>query len=430
MTFTDGFTYRDSVLTCDDIPLTDILRETKTPVYIYSLRAVLDRLEQHRNAFAGLNHHVCYAVKANPSLPLLQVLAQAKAGFDVNSRGELFRALRAGADPSRIIMTGVGKSREDIEDGLAAGIGWFNAESASECRLISEIASAHGSTATLLLRLNPDVDAGTHPYISTGESDHKFGLSAADIRSLAAQASWLPGVHIGGLAFHLGSQIFSALPYREALRHLMRTLEDITPLLELQHPVIDIGGGFGVPYEEDGESLDPGIIAEMLLDLLGPQSDDVTLITEPGRSLVANAGILVSTVEHVKPAHDRIFLVLDAGMNDLLRPALYNADHGIVPLRESLGTVTVFYDVVGPVCESSDTFARRYPLPELDRGDTVALLSAGAYGASMSSTYNSRPLAPEVVVLNGRWHLARERQPLEDLLRGERPFTAPEAPRA
>jgi len=425
MDFTDGFSYRDGALTCDGIRVADIVRETGTPTYVYSLDAVLQRYERHVAAFSGLRHQVCYAVKANSSLALLQVLARQGAGFDVNSRGELRRALAAGADPARIIMTGVGKSQRDIEEALDANVAWFNAESASECRLISDIAAARATTASVLLRLNPDVNAGTHPYIATGELDHKFGLSAADIRSLAAQTAWLPGVRIAGLAFHLGSQIFSPIPYHEGLRHLMRTLEAISDMLDLTHPVIDIGGGFGVPYDEDAEELDPGVIAEMLLDFLGPQAEHATVITEPGRSLVANAGILVSSVEHVKPSGDRMFLILDAGMNDLLRPALYSAEHGIVPLRESLGSVTVFYDVVGPVCESSDSFVRRYPLPEMDRGDLVALLSAGAYGASMSSTYNSRPLAAEAVVLDGAWHLARRRQSLDSLLQDERPLTAP-----
>ena len=425
MDFTDGFSYRDGTLVCDGIRVADIVRETGTPTYVYSLDAVLRRYERHVAAFSGLRHQVCYAVKANSSRALLQVLARQGAGFDVNSRGELRRALAAGADPARIIMTGVGKSQQDIEEALDAGIAWFNAESASECRLISDISEKRGTKAHVLLRLNPDVVAGTHPYISTGELEHKFGLSSADIISLAAQAAWLPGVHIAGLAFHLGSQIFSPIPYHEALRHLMRTLEVISDMLDLTHPVIDIGGGFGVPYDEDAEELDPGVIAEMLHDFIGPLTERVTLITEPGRSLVANAGILVSSVEHVKPSGDRIFLILDAGMNDLLRPALYNADHGIVPLREPLGSVTVFYDVVGPVCESSDSFARRYPLPEMERGELVAFLSAGAYGASMSSTYNSRPLAAEAVVLDGAWHLARRRQSLDSLLTDESPLTAP-----
>jgi diaminopimelate decarboxylase len=423
MLHAEGFSYRNGALYCDSIPITDIIRETGTPTFIYHLDSVLANWRRHLEAFKALRHEACYAVKANASLPLLQALAAEDAGFDVNSRGELYRALKAGADPKHIIMTGVGKSRQDILDGIEAGIARFNVESASECRLISDVATECGVVADILLRLNPDVDAGAHPHISTGSSVHKFGLNAADIRSLAAQASWLPGLRIVGLAFHLGSQIFSPEPYREALLLLITTLDDITSMLNLEASVLDIGGGFGVPYAEHEEALDPAVIADMAQRLLGDRAEHITLITEPGRALVANAGVLVSAVEHEKPAAGRIFLILDAGMNDLLRPALYNAHHDIVSLKEPQGgQTTVFYDVVGPVCESSDVFARRYPLPELKRGDHVALLSAGAYAASMSSTYNSRPLAAEVVVHEGRWQIARERQPLEDLMRGERPL--------
>ncbi|MBE0643819.1 MAG: diaminopimelate decarboxylase [Bacteroidetes bacterium] len=419
MTVADGFSYRDHELHCGSVRVVDIIRETGTPLYLYNLDAVLARFEQHRAAFASFSHRTSYAVKANSTLPLLQALTNAGCGFDVNSRGELHRALKAGADARRITMTGVGKSRADIEDGLAAGISLFNVESASECRLISEIAEAQGMVADILLRLNPDVETETHPYISTGEAAHKFGLSPSDIRSLASQASWLPGLRIAGLAFHLGSQILSPAPYAQGLRVLLKVLDDITPMLDRAPDIIDIGGGFGVRYDAHHGELLPGQVAAVLANVLGPREETWTLITEPGRSLVANAGVLVASVEHVKPSEDRNFLILDAGMNDLLRPALYQASHSIIPLRESDADMQL-YDIVGPVCESSDTFAVRYGLPSLERGDLVALLSAGAYGSSMSSNYNSRPLAAEAVVYEGRWHLARERQSLDDLQRGER----------
>ncbi|MCB2206588.1 diaminopimelate decarboxylase [bacterium] len=426
----DGFSYREGELHCGEIPLSRIASRVGTPTYVYNLDSIISRYRAHASAFGGLQHEVCYAVKANPSLAILQGLAAEGAGFDVNSRGELYRALRAGADPSRITMTGVGKSQADVSDAIDAGIAHFNVESASECRLISEIALKKNTVADCLLRLNPDVEAGTHPHISTGESSHKFGLSARDIHSIAAQASWLPGIRITGLSFHLGSQIFSPEPYREALLLLITTLDEIAPMLEMQRPVIDLGGGFGVAYNEEQQSLDLADIAAILQNLLGERTDAFRFITEPGRSLVANAGVLLATVEHEKPGKDRIFCILDAGMNDLLRPALYSALHDVLPLMEPEGgQTTVFYDVVGPVCESSDTFAQRYPLPQLRRGDRVALLSAGAYGASMSSEYNSRPLAAEVVVHNGSWLLARERQQLDDMLRGEHLLTASEESR-
>ncbi len=426
----DGFSYRDGMLHCGTISLTEIAARVGTPTYVYNLDSVVQRYREHVTAFEGLRHHACFAVKANSSLPLLQMLARHGAGFDVNSRGELHRVLRAGADPARMTMTGVGKSHADITDGLDAGVALFNAESASECRLISDIAAEKQMTADVLLRLNPDVGTDTHPHISTGESSHKFGMTAGDIRSLAAQSAWLPGVRIRGLSFHLGSQIFSPEPYREALLLLITTLDDICGTLDIPDPVIDIGGGFGVAYNDEEQTLDLGLIAESIRSLLGSRAANFTILTEPGRSLVANAGVLVTAVEHEKPARDRIFLILDAGMNDLLRPALYAAQHDIVPLREPEGgQTTVFYDVVGPVCESADTFARRYPLPQLRRGDLVALLSAGAYGTSMSSTYNSRPLAAEVLVHGNAWMIGRERQQMEDLFRGEHLLTEPEAPR-
>ncbi|MFA6233548.1 MAG: diaminopimelate decarboxylase [Bacteroidota bacterium] len=421
MTVADGFTYREQELYCGDVCVADIARETGTPLYLYNLDAVLDRYTKHREAFASFSHRTSYAVKANSSLPLLQVLAQAGCGFDVNSRGELHRVLQAGADPRRITMTGVGKSGADIADGLSAGIALFNVESASECRLLSDVAEAQGKVADILLRLNPDVETETHPYISTGEAAHKFGLSSADIRSLASQSMWLSRLRITGLSFHLGSQILSPAPYAQGLRLILKVLDDITPMLDRAPDTIDIGGGFGVRYDARHSELLPSQVAAVLAEVMAPREEAWTLITEPGRSLVANAGVLVAAVEHVKPSDDRNFLILDAGMNDLLRPALYQANHSVIPVHEKDAEMQ-FYDIVGPVCESSDTFAQRYSLPSMVRGDLVALLSAGAYGSSMSSNYNSRPLAAEAVVYQGRWHLARSRQSLADITRGEHPL--------
>lgn len=421
MSVADGFTYIDGELYCGSLRIADIVRETGTPLYLYNLDAILARFEEHRTAFAGFSHRTRYAVKANASLPLLQILARAGCGFDVNSRGELHRVLNAGARPQHIIMTGVGKSTADILDGLRAGIGLFNVESASECRLLSELAVQEGTVANILLRLNPDIETETHPYISTGEANHKFGLSPADIHSIASQHSWLPGLRIAGLAFHLGSQILSPTPYGQALHVLLQVHNDIVPLLGYAPDVIDIGGGFGVRYEEHQEVLTPTQVAAIIADVLSKHDEVWTILTEPGRSLVANAGVLISSVEHVKPQHNRDFLILDAGMNDLLRPALYQARHSVLPLRQFDQDMQL-YDIVGPVCESSDTFALRYPLPRLERGDQVAILTAGAYGASMSSNYNSRPLAAEAVFHQGNVHLARTRQSLGDLSRDEHPL--------
>jgi len=421
MTFAEGFSYHNGELHCGEVSIKEITYAVGTPVYIYNLDAIVARYHAHTEAFSQFRHLTCYAVKANSNIAVLQALARAGSGFDVNSRGELYRCMRAGADASSISMTGVGKTKGDIVDALNAGVARFNVESASECRLISDIAEDRGFAAEVLLRLNPDIETDTHPYISTAEASHKFGLSASDIRTLASQEGWLPGLRIAGLSFHLGSQILSAAPYKEALRLLLKVLDDIIPLLPVRPTIIDIGGGLGIPYTDRHSELHPRTVAMAVEDELGSRIDELTLITEPGRSLVANAGALVSTIEHVKPSALRTFLVLDAGMNDFLRPALYQARHSIVPLLEHRDEELEEFDIVGPVCESSDTFAIRYPLPvELCSGDQVALLSAGAYGSSMSSMYNSRPLAAEVVVTEGNWFVARERQSLDDMLQGER----------
>ncbi|MCZ7556256.1 MAG: diaminopimelate decarboxylase [Bacteroidia bacterium] len=422
MTFADGFSYRDGSLHCGPVRIADITRETGTPVWVYHFDSIVARYHEHRDAFAGLTHQTCYAVKANSSLALLRMLARAGCGFDANSRGELHRCLTAGADPTRIIMTGVGKSSADIAAALDAGIAYFNVESASECRLISELATRRGVRANIVLRLNPDIETDTHPYISTGEASHKFGLNPADIRTLASQESWLPGVRIAGLSFHLGSQLVSTDPYRDALRLLLKVLDDITPLLPEAPDVVDVGGGFGVPYAADESALSPESLADVIRDVLGDRAASIQLITEPGRSFVANAGALFCSVEHLKPsAPNRTFVILDAGMNDLMRPALYQARHAIIPVQRDENAEPMLCDVVGPVCESSDVFVAGTELPSsLQRGQLVAILSAGAYGSSMSSTYNSRPLATEVAVVGDAWTVIRERQTLDDMLRGEK----------
>ncbi len=422
MTFAKGFSYRDAVLHCGSVNLADIARETGTPTYVYNFDAVLDRYRAHRDAFSHLRHQTCYAVKANSSLALLQMLAREGCGFDVNSRGELHRCMKAGADASHMIMTGVGKSRADVVYALESGVGHFNVESASECRLISELASERGVVANVLLRLNPDIETDTHPYISTGEASHKFGLRPADIRTLASQENWLPGLRIAGLSFHLGSQLMNPEPYRDALRLLLKVLDDIMPLLPAAPLVVDIGGGFGVPYSDEEGELQPSTVAAVVSEVLGTRAQSLSLITEPGRSLVANSGVLLASVEHLKPSESRrVFMILDAGMNDLMRPALYQAAHGIVPLMADHEAEILEFDIVGPVCESSDVFAARYPFPSsIEPGQFVAILSAGAYGASMSSTYNSRPLAAEVAVSGSTWTLIRERQSLDAMMAGER----------
>jgi diaminopimelate decarboxylase len=414
--FADGFHYAGGALHCGDTPVAEIARACGTPLYLYNLDAIAARYRSYEDAFAGIDHLTCYAVKANSSLAVLRALARAGSGFDVNSRGELYRALRAGADPSRITMTGVGKTRQDIDDGLAAGILLFNAESVEECVRIDEVANSRGVIAVIVLRINPDVDAHTHPYIATGLAEHKFGLSAADAEAAIARIAALEHVQVAGFGMHLGSMLFDASPWIAGVGRLLAFIDGVGPAL--RHPVtyLNIGGGIGVQYGDAQGAFGPAALAASIAPLL-PRG--IRLLSEPGRFLVANAGILLSRAEYVKRNNQRSFLILDAGMNDLIRPALYEAYHEIRPVQLHPGRANVPYDIVGPVCESGDTFAVQRPLREVREGELVAIFSAGAYGATMSSTYNSRPFAAEAVRENGAWRLARARQTLEQMIENE-----------
>jgi diaminopimelate decarboxylase len=415
--FASGFSYRDGALHCGAVPVADVADACGTPLYLYNLDAIAASYAAYEQAFGSIDHLTCYAVKANSSLAVLDTLVRAGAGLDVNSRGELFRALRCGADPTRITMTGVGKSRQDIEDGIDAGILLFNAESAEECERINEIAGARGATASVVLRINPDVDAHTHPYIATGLAEHKFGLSIESADAAINSIVSLPHIRLAGFGMHLGSMLFDATPYTEGLRTLVAFIDRIRPRLRHEVTHINIGGGIGVPYRDDAENFKPAALANVIAREL---PTGVRLLTEPGRLLVANAGVLLTRVEYVKRNNLRSFLILDAGMNDLIRPALYEAHHEIRPVHLHSDRGRDAYDVVGPVCESGDTFAVRREIEEVRQDELVALFSAGAYGATMSSTYNSRPLAAEAIVSNGSWQLARQRQTLEHMLENER----------
>jgi diaminopimelate decarboxylase len=414
--FASGFAYRDGELHCGDVPVADVVRRCGTPLYLYNLDAIAAAHAAYEQAFAALDHLTCYAVKANSSLAVLDALIRSGAGLDVNSRGELFRALRCGADPSRITMTGVGKSRQDIEDGIDAGILLFNAESAEECERINDIAETRDVTASVVLRINPDVDAHTQPYLATGLAEHKFGLSIEDAVAEIDRIVALPRVRLAGFGMHLGSMLFDAAPYTAGLRTLSAFIARIRPRLRHDVTHVNIGGGIGVPYLDDDVPFAPQALADVIARELPA---GVRLLTEPGRLLVANAGVLLTRVEYVKRNNLRTFLILDAGMNDLIRPALYDAHHEIRPARLHPGRPVQSYDVVGPVCESGDTFAVQREIEEVRQDELVAIFSAGAYGATMSSTYNSRPLAAEAVVSEGTWLLARDRQSLEQLILNE-----------
>ncbi len=406
-------------LLIDDVPLNAIADAIGTPVWVYSASAIRRRYRTLDSALsdAGVDAHIHYAVKANDRLAVLRLLAAEGAGADVVSEGELRRAREAGIPAEKIVFSGVGKTERELRLALAEDIAQINVESAEELEMLSAIATAVGGTARVALRINPDVDAGTHAKITTGRAQDKFGIPYVDAAALYGQAAALPGIQPIGLAAHIGSQILSVAPYRTAfgrLAELARALRaDGLPV-----GVIDCGGGLGIPYRDEPAPLPAalaGAIRGALRDL------DVDILIEPGRWLVGPAGVLLSSVILAKNTQDSRFIVLDAAMNDLVRPAMYDAWHGIVPVSAVDAVAdTAPADVVGPVCESGDTFARARLLPPLGPGARVAILDAGAYGSVMSSSYNARLAAAEVVVDGGNWSVIRERESIADLWRSER----------
>ncbi len=401
-------------LACDGVSLEDAARAHGTPLFVYSRASVEDAYRAYDRAFASVPHRICYALKANGSHALLRILAGLGAGADIVSGGELRAALRAGFAPERIVFSGVGKTDPEIALGVERGIGEFNAESEAEIARISAAASAAGRTVRVSLRVNPDIDARSHPYISTGLRDNKFGVDIASAPDILRRARLLPGLEITGVQCHIGSQIADLLPLRRAAADLValsRTL--LAEGFALR--TIDIGGGLGIDYATDA---DPPVdaFAAAVLPLL--EGLPLTLLLEPGRSLVARAGVLLTRVVVVKESHGKRFVVVDAGMTDLLRPALYNAFHRIEPVTESGGAVSAA-DVVGPVCETADFLARGREMPAVEVGALVAIRDVGAYGFSMSSTYNMRPRAAEALVDAGALRLVRRRETFDDLVRAE-----------
>ena len=398
------------------VDLAALAQREGTPLYVYSTPAILARARALRSALAGLDAGICYAVKANGNRALLALLAGEGIGADIVSGGELRRATAAGIPADRIVFSGVGKTTGEIDAALQAGIARFNLESRPELDLLQARASALGAVAHASVRINPDVDARTHAKISTGKAENKFGVSIAEAHAwFDAGATW-PDVRLDGLHMHIGSQLLDLTPVREALARMAGAWRDLAAAGH-RLACIDVGGGLGVRYREGEQAPDAadyvGAIREALAGF------DGRLLVEPGRWLVAEAGVLLSRVLLVKEGASRRFLVLDAAMNDLLRPSLYDAWHDIVPLVGS-GRERLAYDVVGPVCETGDTFAIDRALSRCEAGDLVAILGAGAYGASMGSTYNSRPLPAEVMVDGGRYAVVRQRQDFDAMIAGER----------
>ena len=410
--------YQSGALNMDGVALADLALTHGTPLFAYSKAAMLAALQAYQRGFAGRNAQICYAMKANSSLGVLQVFAQAGCGFDIVSGGELARALAAGAQSEKIIFSGVGKTVPEMQQALGVGIGCFNIESEAELDVLSGVALAMGLQAPVSIRVNPNVDPKTHPYISTGLKDNKFGVAHDDALRIYRHAASLAGLKVVGIDCHIGSQILDTTPYLDAMDRVL----DLVALVEaggipLKH--IDFGGGLGINYSGDAPPEADALWALLLAKLDARGYGSKQLMIEPGRSLVGNAGVCVSQVIYTKPGEGKNFCIIDAAMNDLPRPAMYQAFHAIVPLQQASPVKEQLYDVVGPVCESGDWIGRDRAL-SVAPGDWVAVLSAGAYCMSMASNYNTRGRAAEVLVSGGAAHLIRARETAADLMRHER----------
>ncbi len=409
------FDYKHGALHVEDIPLSDIARDVGTPFYCYSSATLERHYRVFAEAFKAPETLIAYSIKANSNLSVVRTLAKAGAGADVVSRGELRRALTAGVPATRIVFSGVGKTRDEMAEALEAGIYQFNVESEPELQALSECAQSKNKQAPITLRINPDVDAGTHEKINTGRAENKFGIAWNKAREVYAHAASLPGIKIVGVDVHIGSQITALDPFEQAFKRVSELVKD---LRADGHNIqrLDLGGGLGIPYAAQGQiPPHPDQYAAMIARVTGGL--DVQLIFEPGRLIVGNAGLLVSRVIYVKHGENRAFVILDAAMNDLIRPALYDAHHDILPLAQPAPTAPYApFDVVGPVCETGDSFAQNRDLPPLNAGDLVAIMSTGAYGAVQSSEYNTRPLIPEVMVHGGQMAVVRRRPSYEDMM--------------
>lgn len=406
------FHFHHGVLHAEDIPVPELAAEYGTPLYIYSASTWLRHYQAMDSAFAGVPHLTCYSVKANSNLAILRLLAQAGAGVDIVSGGELFRALRAGVPAERIVYSGVGKKRHEIHEALLAGILLFNVESVQELERISEIASSLGKTARVSLRINPDVDPKTHPYISTGLRENKFGLPMDEALAAYTLAQKLPGVEPVGLDCHIGSQLTQLSPFIEALSRLMDFYRQLVARgISLRY--LDLGGGLGITYNTE-EPPHPTELGAAVAQAV--QGTDLTIILEPGRVIAGNTGILVTEVQYLKQNGEKHFVIVDAGMNDLVRPSLYGSYHRIAPVTERPDAPPLVADIVGPICESGDFLAKNREIPMVVQGDLLAVFSAGAYGFVMSSQYNSRPRVAEVLVHGDKHLLIRRRETYQDLV--------------
>ncbi|WP_458526658.1 diaminopimelate decarboxylase [Onishia taeanensis] len=413
----DHFDYRNGVMHAEDVPLASVAERFGTPCYVYS-RATLERhFRAYDEALGSHPHLICYAVKANSNLAVLNVLARLGAGFDIVSRGELERVLAAGGDPAKVVFSGVAKQEDEMARALTLGIKCFNVESLPELERLNEVAGRLGKVAPVSLRVNPDVDAGTHPYISTGLKDNKFGIPVDDALAAYERAAALPHLRVVGVDCHIGSQLTELAPFLDALDRLLVLLGRLEERgIRVEH--LDLGGGLGVPYQGERPP-EPFAYASALLERLASHGGrSLTLLFEPGRSIAANAGVMLTRVEFLKPGETKNFAIVDAAMNDLIRPALYQAWQAILPVDTRAARERATYDVVGPVCETGDFLGKERELA-IAPGDLLAVRSAGAYGFVMASNYNSRPKPAEVMVDGEAMHLVRRREHIEELWTGE-----------
>ncbi len=411
----DHFLYKNGVLHAEDVPVAEIARAVGTPLYIYSEATLLRHFRLFDDALSGMDHLVCFAMKSNSNQAVLKVLADAGAGMDVVSGGEYARARAAGVPGDRIVFSGVGKTEAEMRQALEGGIRQFNLESEPEMALLSGVAESMGKVAPVTIRINPDVDARTHEKIATGKSENKFGIPISRASAVFAEAAALPGLDVVGIDVHIGSQLVELEPFEQAYAKVA----ELTHRLRSEgHDIrrLDLGGGLGIPYTRSNEVPPlPQDYGDMIRRTLGDLGCEIEI--EPGRLIAGNAGILVSDVIYVKSGEGRDFLILDAAMNDLVRPSMYGAYHDIIPLNEPPADAAMQpYDIVGPVCETGDTFARQRDMPPLNSGDLVAFRSAGAYGAVMASEYNTRPMIPEVLVRGDQFAVIRPRPTYDEII--------------
>jgi diaminopimelate decarboxylase len=410
------FHYRNGELFAEGVALSTLAKQLGTPLYVYSRAALATAWASYQEAIGTHRVLVCYGMKANSNLAVLKEFARLGSGFDIVSGGELARVLAAGANPAKVVFSGVGKQAWEMQAALEAGVKCFNVESLPELKRLSEVATQVGKVASVSLRVNPDVDAQTHPYISTGLKENKFGIAIEEAPAAYQLAMTLPGIQVVGVDCHIGSQITEVSPYLDALDKLLTLIEQLVSQgITLKH--LDLGGGLGIRYDDETPLAPKVLLDKVFAELTTRGFDHLELVLEPGRSLVGNAGVLLTSVQYLKHTEARNFAIVDAAMNDLMRPALYEAWHGVLPLKPRSSTPTL-YDVVGPVCESADWLARARKLA-LNQGDVLAIESAGAYGFVMAGNYNSRPRPAEVMVDGEHVYVVRQRETFADLIRGE-----------